>query len=157
MGHDDKVDCIFCHGTGKLAFSEETRKLAQRAVEAQRNDTRTMDERIRDGVSFILWPDAPASSASPLISAKGRKPTGDVLLLTTSRMWIIGDWYKGAWRTHRSWWEPGDVDGTPGLRSAFAEDDITHWTPLPDPDSLAASATSPQEPAIKMGGTKEGE
>jgi hypothetical protein len=38
--------------------SDDLRSMAARAVEAQRNDTRTMDEKIRDGVTFVMGPDA---------------------------------------------------------------------------------------------------
>jgi hypothetical protein len=58
-----------------------------------------------------------------------RMPEGDALLLTSSKMIVIGDWYKGAWRTARSTWER--VDGTMVLKSAYRKDDITHWMPLP--------------------------
>lgn len=66
------------------------------------------------------------------------KPSGDALLLTASKMWIIGDWYQGAWRTHRSRWE--ERNGKQVLISAYREEDITHWLPLPDAISLLNDA-----------------
>jgi hypothetical protein len=56
-------------------------------------------------------------------------PKGRVLLLTTSRMVIIGDWYKGMWRTNESFWDEGK------LKSIYALQDMTHWTPIPDAPS----------------------
>lgn len=76
-------------------------------------------------------------SATPLIDARQRKPSGDALLLTTSKLWIIGDWYQGAWRTHLSRWQEEARDMK--LVSAFQEGDITHWIPLPDPNGAAVN------------------
>lgn len=54
------------------------------------------------------------------------KPLGEVILMTSSRVQIIGDWYEGGWRTHRSKWENGVY------KSAFNEGDIVAWHPLPE-------------------------
>jgi hypothetical protein len=50
------LPCIFCKGAGSLYVSDETKALAEKAVEAQHNDKRTPEERIRDGAKFILGP-----------------------------------------------------------------------------------------------------
>ena len=52
----DTIECIFCKGIGRVAFTPEQRALAKRAVESQRNDVRTMDEKLRDGVEFVIGP-----------------------------------------------------------------------------------------------------
>ena len=42
-------------GSGRLAaMNDKTQALAERTVEAQRNDTRTPAEKIADGVAFVL-------------------------------------------------------------------------------------------------------
>jgi hypothetical protein len=56
-------------------------------------------------------------------------PEGRVLLLSTSKMVIIGDWYKGMWRTNESFWDKGE------LKSIYMLSDMTHWTPIPDAPS----------------------
>ena len=53
---EDSLECIFCKGMGRVAFTPEQRALAKRAVESQRNDVRTMDEKLRDGVRFVVGP-----------------------------------------------------------------------------------------------------
>lgn len=55
---EDSLPCIFCHGTGRFEVSPEQRVLAEKAVEASMNDTRTRGEKIMDGVKFILGPEA---------------------------------------------------------------------------------------------------
>jgi hypothetical protein len=52
-------------------------------------------------------------------------PTDEVILLTTSKVRVVGDWYKGKWRTALSYWKDGE------LQSFYQKEDITHWTPLP--------------------------
>jgi hypothetical protein len=59
------------------------------------------------------------------ISVKERMPEEEVLLLTTSKVITMGDWYKEAWRTSQSYWKEGV------LLSVYQKDDITHWMPLP--------------------------
>jgi hypothetical protein len=56
-------------------------------------------------------------------------PVGRVLLLSTSKMVIIGDWYKGMWRTNESFWDKGE------LKSIYMLSDMTHWMPIPDAPS----------------------
>ena len=60
-------------------------------------------------------------------------PKGEVLLLTSSKVIVIGDRYKDVWRViGRCKW----VDAISGigrvLESDFKDEDITHWMPLPD-------------------------
>ena len=65
--------CIFCKGTGRTdPMSTATRELCERTVEAQRNDTRTDDEKVADGVKFVMGPGddegtrlAPSSIGTP--------------------------------------------------------------------------------------------
>lgn len=58
-------------------------------------------------------------------------PTTQVLLLTSSQVVIIGDWYKGEWRTHRSEWVPIEGSEFKRLKSAFKFEEIIAWMPLP--------------------------
>lgn len=56
-----------------------------------------------------------------------RMPIGRVLLLTISKMIVLGDWYKGIWRVDgATYWE------TRVLCSQYHTDDITHWMKLPE-------------------------
>lgn len=59
-------------------------------------------------------------------------PDKPALLLTSSQVIIIGDWYENGWRTHRSEWVPRN-DGTEfkKLQSAYKFEDIIAWVPLP--------------------------
>jgi len=59
------------------------------------------------------------------IDVKNYMPEGDVLLLTTSKVVVIGDWYKEKWRTSQSYWDDSV------LKSVYQKNDITHWMPLP--------------------------
>lgn len=61
------------------------------------------------------------------ISVKEKMPIGDVLLLTTSKYIVMGDWYKEIWRV------TGSVQWNNGkLESDYQKEDITHWMPLPE-------------------------
>lgn len=81
------------------------------------------------------------SSHSPTpnwIHCSDRMPDGDALLLTASRVILIGDWYRGVWRSPgQNYWENGE------LKCKFHEDDITHWMPLPSTN--LEEVPSPQE------------
>lgn len=68
-----------------------------------------------------------SSTLQEWISVKERLPEGegDVLLLTTSQAYSIGDWYNGGWRTQNDTW-----DERRGWEPAYQIDDITHWQPL---------------------------
>ena len=61
------------------------------------------------------------------IRTADQMPNEQALLLTSSQDIIIGDWYKEAWRTHRSKWVAGI------LESAYKKDDIVAWQLLPFP------------------------
>ena len=63
------------------------------------------------------------------ISVEERLPDKESLLLTSSKVCIIGDWYQNDWRTCRSHWEK--VNGKLKLVSGFGKGEITHWQPLP--------------------------
>jgi hypothetical protein len=64
------------------------------------------------------------------IRVEDKLPEGEVLLLTTSKAIIIGDWYKDKWRSPGRWhW---DAIGQQ-WHSDFQTQDITHWQPLPSP------------------------
>lgn len=63
------------------------------------------------------------------IPCNERMPEGEVLLLTASRMRLIGDWYRGVWRSPgQNYWEDDQI------KSRIHNDDITHWQPLPSTD-----------------------
>lgn len=66
---------------------------------------------------------------SKWISCKKQMPNTEVLLLTSSKLMIIGDFYNGSWRTHRSKWV--EKDGVNVLESAYQFQDIIAWRPLP--------------------------
>lgn len=70
--------------------------------------------------------------SSGWISVNDSKPDTDSLLLTASGICIIGDWYKEGWRTHKSHWEK-DENGVNRYVSAYKDESITHWQPLPLP------------------------
>ncbi len=74
------------------------------------------------------------STEKEWISVNEKWPEGEVMLLTSSRMIILGDWYKGEWRTHRSRWI--EIDGANVFKSAYKKEEITHWSPLPDTSKL---------------------
>lgn len=56
-------------------------------------------------------------------------PQGEVLLLTTSKVWIIGDWYKDGWRTKLSTWVDGKLTTMP-------KKEVTHYKKLPSWENL---------------------
>lgn len=66
---------------------------------------------------------------SKWISCKKQMPNTEVLLLTSSKLMIIGDFYNGSWRTHRSKWV--EKDGVNVLESGYQFQDIIAWQPLP--------------------------
>lgn len=59
-------------------------------------------------------------------------PPSQCLLLTTSKIWYIGDWYDGIWRIEgKNYWE-FDMDRMcDRLKSKMPKECITHWLPLP--------------------------
>lgn len=67
------------------------------------------------------------------VSVEDRLPEGQVLLLTSSMMIIIGDLYKGVWRSagHNHWVDDHDNKPYQKLASNLNIEDITHWMPLP--------------------------
>jgi len=73
MSASNPKTCVFCKGTGKLPqMSEETRALAERAVAFQQSDTRTEDEKIADGVKFVMGPgDDEGTRQAPLTAQLG--------------------------------------------------------------------------------------
>lgn len=135
------AECPSCDGAGKnrLALAFKWLKMERDLKEANDIADRQMADACAARLELAEYKARTPSSAR-LISARKRKPDRDALLLTTSKVWIIGDWYRGAWRTHRSQWTL--IDGVQVLASAYAEDDITHWLPLPDPFTGALSANA---------------
>ena len=60
------------------------------------------------------------------ININEKMPDERCLLQTTSKMIVIGDWYKGVWRVDGAiYWENKQ------LKSNYNKEDITHWMPLP--------------------------
>lgn len=63
---------------------------------------------------------------------KSTLPKGECLLLSTSKVWYIGDYYDGIWRvTGFNYWEFDMEAGIDKLRSKLGLSDITHWMSLP--------------------------
>lgn len=60
------------------------------------------------------------------VDAQKQKPTEEVILLTSSKIQVIGDWYRGVWRTPESYFEGKE------LKSIYKEEDIIAWTPKPE-------------------------
>jgi len=77
---------------------------------------------------------------SKWISVEDIPPPARCLLLTTSKMVVVGDRYKGIWRIDGATrWVSRDssngryVNRYRVLVSNYNDGDITHWMPLPDP------------------------
>lgn len=77
------------------------------------------------------------------------KPVGEVLLLTTSKMIVIGDWYEDGWRTPHSTWEPIPGSKFQKLKHIYGEKDVTHWM-------LKPQIQSPASPAIQQEDKRRG-
>jgi hypothetical protein len=68
-----------------------------------------------------------------------KMPDREVLLLTTSKVIILGDWYKDSWRTAQSYWDNGN------LKSVYQKEDITHWMSLPEAYFIEPKVVSDEE------------
>lgn len=68
----------------------------------------------------------PSDVSDEWISTKENLPTERCLLLTASKMVVIGDWYNGIWRAEgANEWKDGK------LTSIYSKEDITHWMKFP--------------------------
>ncbi len=64
-------------------------------------------------------------------------PSETSLLLTTSKVWVIGDWYRGIWRVEgRTYWEMDRDKMGEKLKSKLAKEDIIYWMSLPKTNLL---------------------
>lgn len=59
-------------------------------------------------------------------------PKGEVLLLTTSKVILKGDWYKNGWRTEWSRWISTEDCSRQVILSTTPKEDVTHYCLLPD-------------------------
>jgi hypothetical protein len=67
------------------------------------------------------------------ISVSDKMPTTEVLLLTTSKKILIGDWYNGVWRSPgKNRWDENIESGGFKLVSDLSTKDITHWCEYPN-------------------------
>lgn len=68
----------------------------------------------------------PSDVSDEWISIKDNLPTERCLLLTASKLIVIGDWYNGIWRAEgANEWKDGK------LTSIYSKEDITHWMKFP--------------------------
>lgn len=65
------------------------------------------------------------------VSLKDKPSDGRCLLLTTSKMVVIGDLYRDIWRVDGAIRWAGE-ENPKKLQSDYEYTDITHWMPLPD-------------------------
>ena len=85
----------------------------------------------------------PQSQQTAWIRVLDRMPNneGDVLLLTTSKIIVLGDLYQGKWRVSGRRWE--FVNGA--WESDVQLSDVTHWMPLPKPPTSMNNDKPPSE------------
>jgi len=116
----EKIVNLFAPDKGNTITDEELQKLVVNFLKDNPNA----------GASFSFCQGYKANPLHQILEVidYANLPKGEVLLLTSSKMWIIGDWYKGEWRTHRSEWVT--ENGVNRLKSAFTKDEITHYIKL---------------------------
>ena len=116
----EKIVNLFAPDKGNTITDEELQKLVVNFLKDNPNA----------GASFSFCQGYKANPLHQILEVidYANLPKGEVLLLTSSKMWIIGDWYKGEWRTHRSEWVT--ENGVNRLKSVFTKDEITHYIKL---------------------------
>ena len=95
--------------------SSEMRSLAQAAVDAQRNDTRTESEKIADGVKFIMGPGGDEGTRQSALNDIGGRLTDDEIVNAAATAADALDATRFQVMQHNEWHAKTIFDGDAGL------------------------------------------